>query len=59
MNQTQAHRLFNRRGLLALLSLLLAVGFFSTTLSSYFVSRHTIREHIIEHELPLTASSIY
>lgn len=53
------HRIFDRRRLLVLLSLLLVTGFFSTTLSSYYVSRETIREAIISRELPLTSSNIY
>ena len=53
------HRIFDGRRLLALLSLLLAAGFFATTLGSYFVSRNAIREAIIGQELPLASSNIY
>ena len=55
----QDHRIFDNRRLLALLGFLLAAGFFATTLSSYFVSRHAIREAIIGQELPLASSNIY
>lgn len=41
------------------LSLLLCVGFFSTTLISYYVSRSSIRESILTQELPLTSDNIY
>ena len=54
-----AHRIFDGRRLLILLSLLLSVGFFATTLGSYFVSKNVIREAIIGRELPLAASNIY
>jgi diguanylate cyclase (GGDEF)-like protein len=53
------HRIFDGRRLLALLSLLLAAGFFATTLGSYFVSKNVIRQAIIGQELPLTSSNIY
>lgn len=53
------HRIFDSRRLLALLSLLLLVGFFATTLSSYFVSKNAIREAIIGQELPLASNNIY
>ncbi len=63
VRQSQAmvfvHRIFDSRRLLALLSLLLIVGFFATTLSSYFVSKNAIREAIIGQELPLASSNIY
>ncbi|MDO9631365.1 MAG: PDC sensor domain-containing protein, partial [Humidesulfovibrio sp.] len=45
--------------LLVGLSLLLCVGFFSTTLISYYVSRSSIRESILTQELPLTSDNIY
>lgn len=53
------HRIFDNRRLLALLGLLLMAGFFATTLSSYFVSKRTIREAIIGQELPLASNNIY
>jgi len=48
-----------KRVLLLGLSLLLCVGFFSTTLISYHVSRSSIRESILTQELPLTSDNIY
>jgi len=55
----QTHRIFNSRRLIALLSLLLAAGFFATTLSSYYVSKQAILDAIVGRELPLTSSNIY
>lgn len=55
----QLHHIFNRRRLLLLLSLILCVGFFATTLSSYYVSKKAIRDAIVSRELPLTSSNIY
>jgi diguanylate cyclase (GGDEF)-like protein len=52
-------RIFDRRGLLLLLGLLLSAGFFATTLFGYFVSKQAIRDAIIGQDLPLTASNIY
>ncbi|KAF0163447.1 MAG: putative GGDEF domain protein [Rhodocyclaceae bacterium] len=52
-------RIFDRRGLLLLLGLLLTTGFFATTLFGYFVSKQAIRSAIIGQDLPLTASNIY
>lgn len=54
-----AKQVFDGRRLLILLSLLLVLGFFATTLGSYFVSKHAIREAIIGQELPLASSNIY
>ncbi|OHC70488.1 MAG: diguanylate cyclase [Rhodocyclales bacterium RIFCSPLOWO2_02_FULL_63_24] len=52
-------RIFDRRGLLLFLGLLLSTGFFATTLFGYFVSKQAIRDAIIGQDLPLTASNIY
>lgn len=52
-------RVFDRRRLLLLLSLLLSAGFFATSLFGYFVSKQVIRDAIIGQDLPLTASNIY
>ena len=52
-------RIFDRRRLLLLLSLLLSAGFFTTSLFGYFVSKQVIRDAIIGQDLPLTASNIY
>ena len=48
-----------KRTLLLGVSLLLCVGFFSTTLISYHVSRLSIRDSILTQELPLTSDNIY
>ena len=48
-----------KRVLLLGLSLLLCLGFFSTTFISYHVSRNAIRESILTQELPLTSDNIY
>ncbi|MCX7174988.1 MAG: sensor domain-containing diguanylate cyclase [Proteobacteria bacterium] len=52
-------RVFDRRSLLLLLSLVLATGFFATTLLGYFVSKRAIHDAIVGQDLPLTASNIY
>ncbi|MCF8160962.1 MAG: sensor domain-containing diguanylate cyclase [Polaromonas sp.] len=54
-----SHRVFHGRRLLVLLSLLLSLGFFATTLGSYLVSKEVIREAILGRELPLASSNIY
>lgn len=59
---TAQHRIFSKGpllGLLGLLGLLLVLGFFATTLSSYYVSKAAILEAIIDRELPLASSNIY
>ncbi|MDO8947096.1 MAG: sensor domain-containing diguanylate cyclase [Desulfocapsaceae bacterium] len=56
---TKTYRIFDRRRLLFLLSLLLIAGFFATTLFGYFVSKQAIRTAIIGQNLPLTSSNIY
>ena len=48
-----------KRVLLLGLCLLLCLGFFSTTLISYEVSRSAIRQSILNQELPLTSDNIY
>ena len=53
------HRIFKRQRLLLWLSILLAMGFFATTLSSYYVSKQAILNAIVAQELPLTSSNIY
>jgi len=53
------HRIFDGRRLLVLLSVLLSLGFFMTTLGSYYVSKAAIRQAIIGQELPLASSNIY
>ena len=54
-----AHRIFDSRRLLAVMGLLLTLGFFATTISSYYVSRQAIRAAILDQELPLASSNIY
>lgn len=56
---TSSHRVFHGRRLLVLLSMLLSLGFFATTLGSYLVSKDAIREAILGRELPLASSNIY
>lgn len=52
-------RIFDRRNLLLILSVLLSSGFFATTLFGYFVSKRAISDAIIGQDLPLTSSNIY
>ena len=54
-----SHRVFHGRRLLVLLSMLLSLGFFATTVGSYLVSKEVIREAILGRELPLASSNIY
>ena len=41
------------------LGILLLIGFFGTSIVSYLMSRHSIRDLILNHELPLTSDNIY
>lgn len=52
-------RIFDRRRLILLLTLLLATGFMVVSLTSFLVSRQTIHDAIIAQDLPLTSSNIY
>ncbi|MDR3391485.1 MAG: diguanylate cyclase [Sulfuriferula sp.] len=45
--------------LLGRLSLILVVGFLTTSIASYLVSRNSIRSNIAEQALPLTADNVY
>jgi len=45
--------------LLIFLSILLTVGFFATSITSFYVSKASIRESILKNELPLTTDNIY
>lgn len=45
--------------LLLLLGVLLLGGFLATSLASYFASRDSIRQNIVNTELPLTSDNIY
>lgn len=51
--------LWKKYRLLTWLSLLLVIGFLTTSIASYIVSRDTIRRDIVEQGLPLTGDSIY
>lgn len=48
-----------KRRLIVALALLLGVGFLVTTIGSYLVSSASIRQGIVETELPLTSDTIY
>jgi diguanylate cyclase (GGDEF)-like protein len=45
--------------LMPLISILLIAGFLATSLASYFVSKASVREGIVQSGLPLTADNIY
>ncbi|MGE8408054.1 MAG: diguanylate cyclase [Pseudomonas sp.] len=51
--------LFSQRSLLLALLLLLGCGFISTSLVSYYASRGSIRDSIVNTELPLTSDTVY
>ncbi|MBN2435722.1 MAG: GGDEF domain-containing protein [Spirochaetes bacterium] len=44
---------------ISLTIIILMFGFILTTLSSFFVSRHSLRSQITSNEIPLTTSTIY
>jgi diguanylate cyclase (GGDEF)-like protein len=48
-----------KRPVLLLVTLFLALGFLSTTIISYQVSRNAIRDSIMTQELPLTSDTVY
>jgi len=48
-----------KRKLVLVLSLLLIVGFLTTSLVSYYVSRSSLRHRIADYDLPLTSDNIY
>ncbi len=48
-----------QRRLISIVSLLLVVGFLVTSLTSFFVSRASLRTQIAQSELPLTSDNIY
>ena len=52
-------RLRNQRFLVALLVLLLTCGFTVTSLVSYYASLESIRDGIVNTELPLTSDNVY
>lgn len=49
----------NRRALVATVTALLVTGFLATSLASYFVSRQSLRDAVVQTELPLTSDNIY
>ena len=49
----------NKMHLLAWLSVLLVAGFMAVSLGGYYVSKDSVREGIIAHELPLAGDNIY
>lgn len=49
----------SKRKVIILLWALLCIGFFATSIASYYVSKHSIRNAIVTSELPLTADNIY
>lgn len=53
------HSGHGKRQLLVRLSVLLVVGFLTTSLVSYFVSRASLRKHVTSTALPLTSDNIY
>lgn len=48
-----------RLRLMALVAVLLAVGFVATVWISYLVSKENIHHLLVEHELPLTSDTVY
>jgi len=51
--------MFLRQKLIIILIILLSLGFSSTSIVSYIVSRHSLRNQIIANELPLTCDNVY
>lgn len=49
----------DKQKLIFILSILLSAGFAATTLINYYVSKASIRETIVDSELPLTSDNIY
>ncbi len=49
----------DKRKLVIVITILLAIGFLATSLFSYQASRASIRAEIVDQELPLTSDSIY
>jgi len=49
----------DRRTLVGVVTALLVTGFLATSLASYFVSRQSLRDAVIQTELPLTSDNIY
>ncbi|QDX82112.1 GGDEF domain-containing protein [Denitratisoma sp. DHT3] len=53
------HRITGRHRLMLLLGTLLTLGFLTTSLGSYFVSKREIHDAIVDRELPLTSDTVY
>jgi diguanylate cyclase (GGDEF)-like protein len=51
--------LSDKRLLVATVTALLVIGFLATSLASYFVSRQSLRDAVVQTELPLTSDNIY
>jgi len=51
--------LFSQRSLVLVLIALLGCGFLATSLLSYYASRESIRDSIVNTELPLTSDTVY
>ena len=51
--------LFSQRSLVLTLIALLGAGFLATSLLSYYASRASIRDSIVNTELPLTSDTVY
>lgn len=51
--------LSDKRLLVATVTALLVFGFVATSLASYFVSRQSLRDAVVQTELPLTSDNIY
>ncbi|MDA8124680.1 MAG: sensor domain-containing diguanylate cyclase [Deltaproteobacteria bacterium] len=49
----------DKHKLILLIAIVLGIGFVTTSLASYFVSRSAIRSTIVENELPITADTVY
>ena len=49
----------SKNRLITILSLILTTGFLLTSLASYVVSRSSLRDQILNNELPLTSDNIY
>ncbi|KAB0499934.1 sensor domain-containing diguanylate cyclase [Pseudomonas vancouverensis] len=56
-----SHRspLYSQRSLVLTLVALLSAGFLATSLLSYYASRASIRDNIVNTELPLTSDTVY
>ena len=51
--------LYSQRSLVLVLIALLGSGFLATSLLSYYASRDSIRDSIVNTELPLTSDTVY